>query len=32
MYSFVKIMHTILIQCHGNYIEVEKLEISIKDP
>ena len=25
MYLIVKIRHDIIIQCHGNYIEVEKL-------
>ena len=25
MYLLIKIRHNIIIQCHGNYIEVEKL-------
>ena len=33
MYKFIKIRHDILIQCHGNYMEMKKfnymLEIDI---
>ena len=28
MYLLIEIMHDIPVQCHGNYIEVEKLQLS----
>ena len=30
MYKFIKIMHDILIECHGNYMEMKKVNYMLE--